>query len=215
MVESVNGVGAVGGNTPQPKTSKVEEGNVAINFNNGDKGSVNITIKEGMTLSELAVKYNTTVEDIKAANGITNSEIQVGQSLKIPQNTASEKLLATRKHSARMKAEEQEVQQKGLNTPEEKAKYFFEKDVASGRLKWVPQDSMLFGLISTGGYYEYLTEDEGLFGVETYGEIKDRYNLKDGVIKEHNYIPGGGNLDTAGIYDRKLKLYPEDMPIPK
>ena len=122
MVESVNGVGAVGGNTPQPKTSKVEEGNVAINFNNGDKGSVNITIKEGMTLSELAVKYNTTVEDIKAANGITNSEIQVGQSLKIPQNTASEKLLATRKHSARMKAEEQEVQQKGLNTPEEKAK---------------------------------------------------------------------------------------------
>lgn len=48
------------------------------------------TVKVGDTLSELAQKYNTTVEEIAALNGIKNvNRINVGQKLKIPSEKAS------------------------------------------------------------------------------------------------------------------------------
>lgn len=216
MMDGVKGVGAVSNDTPRVQGGQSDSNNnIVINFKNGNGNNITIKVTEGMTLSELAVKYNTTVEDIMAANGTSLKDIMIGQDLIIPQNTASEELLAQRKHNARMKAEEQEVEQKGLTDPVEIAQHYMNKDLKSGRLKWVPEDTALFGLIKTGGYYEYSTEDEGLFGTETYGEIKSRYNLPDGAIRRHNYIPGGGNYDTAGIYDSKIRLYPADMPIPK
>lgn len=216
MVKGVQGVGAVGGDTQRATVvPQSEDGQITINFTNGNGNNVTIKVTEGMTLSELAVKYDTTVEDIMAANNTSLKDIMIGQDLIIPRGTASDELIAQRKHNARMKAEQQEVEQKGLTDPVEVAQHYMNKDLKSGRLAWVPEDTALFGLIKTGGYYEYRTEDEGLFGTETYGEIKDRYNLQDGAIRRHNYIPGGGDSDSAGIYDSKLRLYPADMPIPK
>ncbi|MCG3209960.1 MAG: hypothetical protein FOGNACKC_03589 [Anaerolineae bacterium] len=47
-------------------------------------------IKEGDTLLDVAIQYNTTVEDILAANGITEDDfLQIGQELVIPVPTAT------------------------------------------------------------------------------------------------------------------------------
>lgn len=219
MLESVKGVGAASVNSETPAGGtggQNGDSGVVIDFSNGDKGNgITIQVTEGMTLSELAVKYDTTVEDIMAANGTSVKDIYIGQDLVIPKGSASESVIAKRKHNARMSAEEKEIKDKGLTDPVEIAQYFMNKDLKSGRLKWIPEEKGFLNLFTIGGYYEYYPEDEGLFGVETYGEIKSRYNLEDGAIRDHNYIPGGGNYDIAEVYDSRIRLYPADMPIPK
>lgn len=49
------------------------------------------TVKKGDTLSNIALKYNTTVEALVASNGIKNKDvIFVGQIIKIPNRGPSE-----------------------------------------------------------------------------------------------------------------------------
>ncbi len=48
--------------------------------------TVDYTIQEGDTLYGIAIQYNTTVEAIRAANGLDeNAILQVGQTLKVPE----------------------------------------------------------------------------------------------------------------------------------
>lgn len=47
-------------------------------------GEVSHTIAKGDTLIGIASRYRVTVNDIKAANGLTNADIKIGQILKIP-----------------------------------------------------------------------------------------------------------------------------------
>ena len=51
--------------------------------------NVDYTVKSGDTLSKLAVNYNTSVSAIQKANGMTNTRLNIGQKLKIPQSVWS------------------------------------------------------------------------------------------------------------------------------
>ncbi|MEZ2715439.1 LysM peptidoglycan-binding domain-containing protein [Niallia circulans] len=52
-------------------------------------GTKKITIKKGDTLSELAVKYKTTVSNLKALNGYKSDTIYAGKTMKVPSNASS------------------------------------------------------------------------------------------------------------------------------
>ncbi len=51
-------------------------------------GATSHTVRRGDTLSEIAVRYGTTVNDIKRSNGLKSDLIKVGQKLNIPQTEA-------------------------------------------------------------------------------------------------------------------------------
>lgn len=51
--------------------------------------NVDYTVKSGDTLSRIAVNYNTSVSAIQKANGMTNTRLNIGQKLKIPQSVWS------------------------------------------------------------------------------------------------------------------------------
>lgn len=201
MVKEIGGVSGV--NMPQNNTPAKTENNdkIVIDFNQS-KDTTSIVIEKGMTLSELALQYNTTVEDIMQLNGLSKQDdIRAGQALKIPTNTASETQQLQRAHNKRMEAERKELKDKGITTPQDKAKHFMQKDLESGHLEYVPPKKFL-GLKYGGDYYKYEPYEPY---IETYGELKERYNLPDGTIKDINYIPGGGNLDERGI-DFRVKI---------
>jgi len=76
-----------------------------------------------------------------------------------------------------------------------KAKFNYKNDMKDGKLVYNPEDTFFFGLYKQKAYYSYHA-DKG----ETNGNIKDRYNLPDKVIKDYNHISGGGNLDRVAAH---------------
>lgn len=48
---------------------------------------ISYTVKKGDSLYSIATKYNTTVNDIKKLNGLTNNNLSIGQILKVPVST--------------------------------------------------------------------------------------------------------------------------------
>lgn len=69
-------------------TSSEKEAPNSNNSNSIDSNYLNYIIKSGDTLSDIARKYNTTVEELARLNGISNANaISVGKALKIPQHT--------------------------------------------------------------------------------------------------------------------------------
>ncbi len=48
------------------------------------------TVQSGDSLYQIAKKYNTTVDELKALNNLTSNSLSIGQKLKIPTKTASE-----------------------------------------------------------------------------------------------------------------------------
>lgn len=215
MVKEVGGVSF--NNVPQNNNSgnTQNNNNIVIDFSNQTDGVKTIKIESGMTLSELAVQYNTTVEDILIANGRIEENqyidpekdntrlfsIKAGETLKIPVNTAPFELQMERQHNKRVDIENKELQEKGITTPEDKAKHFIQKDLDAGHLEFVPPKKFL-GIEWGGNYYKYTPYE---YYAETYGELKDRYNLPDGILSQRNYIPGGGNYDNAKI-DHTVKI---------
>ena len=47
-------------------------------------------MRKGESLGKIAAKYGVTVNQIKQANDLSDTKIQIGQSLKIPQNKAKQ-----------------------------------------------------------------------------------------------------------------------------
>ena len=45
---------------------------------------INLTVKEGQNLTQLANQYGVSIEDIKRANGLTDDNIRIGETIKIP-----------------------------------------------------------------------------------------------------------------------------------
>ena len=198
MVKEVGGVSF--NNIPQNGNSGNVQNNekIVIDFSNQQDGVKVITVEKGMTVSELAIKYNTTVEDILSENNLSSQykhDIYAGQTLRIPVNSAPEDVQLQRAHNKRIDAENKELEQKGITTPEDRAKHLIQKDLESGHLKFV-EPTRFLGIDWGGNYYEYTPHERY---IETYGELKNRYNLPDGTLKQVNYIPGGGNLDQAEI----------------
>ena len=203
---------------PDPNVQKGTQQQQADNqpiFNNKSEGNAVIIIKPGDTLSEIADKYNTTVEEIMRLNGAGSNmspnafELRVGQSLTVPLNTISEELAAKRRHAKRLNRES-EMYQKYDDDPVKKAEKTFQQDLVDGRLKYVEPGKILG--FKTGDYYLYYTEDEGVFGVETYGEVKRRYRIADGVLRENNgdiRYGRGGNLDNIRITKHFIIIPPE------
>lgn len=69
-------------------TSSEKEAPNSNNSNSIGSNYLNYIIKSGDTLSDIARKYNTTVEELARLNGISNANaISVGKALKIPQHT--------------------------------------------------------------------------------------------------------------------------------
>lgn len=133
-----------------------------------------------------------------------------GSGYKSAEKPSDEEIIKQKQHEARLASEERELKEKGITDPLEKAKYLMQKDIDSGKLKWIPEETAVFGLIKTGGYYEYNTEDEGLYGVETANDISQRYGLdSEQFKKDHKYISSDGR-----IYDKKIKVKPTGMPEP-
>ena len=60
-------------------------------YRSGTDSETNVayTVKSGDTLSKLAVNYNTSIADIKKANGLSSDRLSIGQKLKIPQSVWS------------------------------------------------------------------------------------------------------------------------------
>lgn len=133
-----------------------------------------------------------------------------GSGYKTTEKVSDEEVVKQKQNAARLLAEQNEMDDKGITDPKERAQYLQQKDIAAGRLKWVPEQNGLFGLLKTGGYYEYRTEDEGLYGAEKYADVAARYGFStDKFKKDGNYVSADGR-----IYDGKLKLKPDGMPSP-
>lgn len=66
---------------------------IKLPTNNQETSNPNTTtyiVKAGDSLYQIAIKYNTTVDDIKSANNLTNNNLSIGQKLTIPSpNSAS------------------------------------------------------------------------------------------------------------------------------
>lgn len=133
-----------------------------------------------------------------------------GNGYKGTEKVSAEETVKQKQNAARLNAEQKEMDDKGITDPKERAQYLQKKDIETGRLKWVPEQNAMFGLLKTGGYYEYRTEDEGLYGAEKYADVAARYGFStDKFRKDGNYVSADGR-----IYDGKLKLKPDGMPLP-
>ncbi|MBQ8168552.1 LysM peptidoglycan-binding domain-containing protein [bacterium] len=171
----------------------------------GEPKDTTIRIPKGTTVSELAIKYNTTAESIYTLNNIdAQTTIFPGKSLKIKQNDAPEYVQLQRAFDKRNNEEHEMLKAKGLigeygfiNDDDAAAQVFVEKDIKEGRLVFVEESRVLLGLVKIPAHYEYHTDFKG---IETYGDLKHRYNLKDGVLRENNIIDHrGGNLDQLTL----------------
>ena len=52
--------------------------------NNNNNNYINYTVKSGDSLYQIALRYKTTVNDIKNLNNLTSNNLSIGQTLKIP-----------------------------------------------------------------------------------------------------------------------------------
>lgn len=73
---------------------------------------------------------------------------------------------------------------------EQKAKYNFKNDTKSGALVYTPAQEYAWGLYKSDAHYLYNNKDRA-----TFGEIKSRYNIPDGVLWKDNGGTGGGDRD--------------------
>jgi len=98
-IQEVNGLTnsnrlSVGQHLVIPANGSVTERDVKISSKKAEKkssGNIRYTVKEGDTLSKLAVKFKTTTQEIKRLNGLKNSDyIKKGQSLQIASGGESE-----------------------------------------------------------------------------------------------------------------------------
>lgn len=98
-IQEVNGLShsnrlSVGQHLVIPANGSVTESDIKISSRKAEKksnGNIRYTVKEGDTLSKLAVKFNTTSQEIKRLNGLKNSDyIKKGQSLQIASGGESE-----------------------------------------------------------------------------------------------------------------------------
>lgn len=170
-----------------------------------------IIVPKGRTLSEIAIEFGTSVEELKKLNGLHDvNDIKAGQSLfvKIDEEQRQynrEMAEAREKYDRRIDAERQELQELGLvdedghiKDREAAREYYTKKDLKEGRLKFVPEGRFLL-LFKTPAHYEYVSQDPKM---ETYSDLKRRYNIPDGVLKSANPNIDGyfnGNLDIAPL----------------
>ncbi len=164
-----------------------------------------IVVKRGDTISELAVKYNTTVESIQELNGIGTS-LAAGETLRIKKNDAPDGVQRQRAYNRARQADENLLKANGMldeygfiadDKRADAAKMFVEKDLKSGKLVFVPESKGFLGLFKKPAHYEYYTEHKGY---ETWRDLKRRYNIEDGVLRENNFIDHcGGDIDKLPI----------------
>ena len=172
---------------------------------NGVPKDTTIVVKKGDTLSELAVKYNTTVESIKELN-IIGTSLAAGETLRITKNDAPDNVQRQRAYNKAKKADEELLRAKGMlddighiaqDKRADAAKMFVEKDLKSGKLVFVPESKGILGLFKRPAHYEYYTEHEGF---ESWGDLKRRYNIADGVLRDNNFIDhNGGDIDKLPV----------------
>ena len=190
--------------------------------NNVPKDTVYV-VKPGDTMSELAIRYNTTLESILKANGMNRASvhsIEIGQKLKITMNDASSEVMSKRQHDekiadyhSRLNDERRELRNLGylgvdgkINDSEAVKQYYVNKDLKDGRLEFVPEKTSLL-IFKTPAYYKYTSSDEG---IETYGDLKRRYNIPDGVIRKYNpwidNISYQGNDLDGSVIEHSVKI---------
>ncbi|MBS4760702.1 MAG: LysM peptidoglycan-binding domain-containing protein [Clostridium sp.] len=145
-----------------------------------------VTIQSGQTLSEIAVKYGVSVEDLKKANGITNADdIKAGQKINIPiasnkpqgvgdnvdnKPKAPNATIAKYSYSKEEVAENTQYSNEKIkktyetNAKEKKATATLSADPYSGHVMIQPKRKV------------------------TAEELKKMYNIPDGVLKNYNPI---------------------------
>ena len=85
-------LGAMDSSEPLYDTAASLLGRASMNiYRSGTDSETNTayTVKSGDTLSKIALNYNTSVSAIQKANGMTNTRLNVGQQLRIPQSVWS------------------------------------------------------------------------------------------------------------------------------
>lgn len=78
---------------------------------------ISLTVKEGQNLTQLANQYGVTIDDIKRANGLTDDNIRIGETIKIPKKDAKGRAIipqnnnnGSKNHRQGNKQEQQEQQ---------------------------------------------------------------------------------------------------------
>lgn len=70
----------------QPANQEISKDDTQISQTHNETQFVDVTVKKGDFLAKIAKRYNVTVEEIMKVNHLKNSNLRIGQVLKIPQH---------------------------------------------------------------------------------------------------------------------------------